>query len=192
MNVLIVMTKPSSDEPDKARAVHDIVHTASVSAAATTVQPVPLLDIMLITPIQIAMVQGVGRVHGYSLDKKSVLEILRTVRLSLVVQQTVLAAARLVPVLGTLVAISVAYALTYAVGEVSDYYFRSGRKTPADELRKRFTRIYKEKRKERVARYRKASSFKEDLDTLRKARSQHKISDEEFTQRRDEILRTSE
>ena len=45
-----------------------------------------------------------------------------------------MAAAKLIPFAGALITISMAYALTWAIGEVSDHYFRNGRGVPQSEL----------------------------------------------------------
>src|SRR5262252_5665825 len=133
----------ATDE-EKARAVKELVQVCSVAASALTIQPFPILDSALIAPVQIAMVQGIGRIHGYKLDKKSVLEILSTFGASLVAQNVIMAAAKLIPFLGWAVTISMAYALTYAIGEVSDFYFRNGRGVSSSELKTMFDRVYKE------------------------------------------------
>jgi uncharacterized protein (DUF697 family) len=98
----------------------------SIAAAAAAIPPVPLLDIALLAPIQTGMVQGIGRIYGQRLDRKSVLEILSTFGASLVSQSVIMAAAKLLPFFGWAAAVSMAYALTHAIGEVSDHYFRTG------------------------------------------------------------------
>jgi uncharacterized protein (DUF697 family) len=171
---------------DRARTVRDLVQACSLAAAAATVQPVPFLDLALITPIQIGMVQGIGRLRGYSLDMKSVFEMLRTLRVSMLTQSAILTAADLVPVLGSFVQISVAYAFTYALGEVTDYYFRTGRRTPADELRAMFKRIYKEKR--RGARYRDLKPKGAELERLKLSRKKGALTEAEFEAKKEQVL----
>src|SRR5688500_3829577 len=136
----------SASDAEKADAVRDLIQVCSIAAGAVAVQPIPLLDIALITPIQIGMVQGIGRVYGYTLDKKSVVEILSTLGASIVAQNVIIAAAKLIPFLGWVVGISMAYALTYAIGEVSDHYFKNGRGVQSSEMKSMFEKIYKEKR----------------------------------------------
>src|SRR5688572_9284800 len=109
-----------ASQDEKNAAVRDVVQVCSIAAAAVTIQPIPLLDTALISPIQIAMVQAIGRVHGYKLDKKSIVEILGTFGASLVAQNVIMAAAKLIPFAGALITISMAYALTWAIGDVSD------------------------------------------------------------------------
>ena len=67
------------DEAAKARAVHDVVQVASIAAAAVAVQPLPFVDLVVVTPIHVAMVQQIGRIRGFEIDGKSVLEILSSI-----------------------------------------------------------------------------------------------------------------
>lgn len=113
--------------PEERALAVKVVQACAVAAAALTIQPFPFVDIALITPIQVAMVQGIGKIYNQSLDQKSVLEILTSIGASLVAQQATIAAAKFVPGLGWIVAMSMAYAMTWAIGEVSEHWFRTGR-----------------------------------------------------------------
>ena len=173
---------------EREEAVRDVIQVCSVSAGAVTFQPIPLLDAALITPIQIAMVQAIGRIHGYQLDRKAIIEILSTFGASLVAQNAIMAAAKLVPILGWLVSISVAYALTYAIGEVSDHYFANGRGVPADDLRTMFKKVYKEKRKEKHEAHKGDKSLKQKLRQLKEAHESGLLTVEEFERKKAELL----
>jgi uncharacterized protein (DUF697 family) len=176
----------ASDE-EKQKAIKEVIQVCAVAAAAVTIQPFPVADVLLMSPIQIAMVQAIGRVHGHKLDKKSVLEIMSTVGASIVMQNVIMAAAKLVPILGSVVAISMGYALTYAIGEVSDYYFKNGRGVSSDELKSRFKKVYDEKKAEKE-RQAKDPKLKQKLDALKKAFEAGVISEEEFNQKKEDVL----
>src|SRR5687767_7027281 len=123
----------ATDE-EKSIAVRELVQVCSVAAGAVTIQPFPLIDTALIIPIQIGLVQGVGRIHGYkNLDNKAVLEMLSTFGASIVAQNLIMAAAKFIPFFGWVITISMGYALTWAIGEVSDHYFRNDRKVDEEE-----------------------------------------------------------
>ncbi len=175
-------------EEEKREAVKDVIQVCSVAAGAVAFQPIPFIDTVLISPIQIAMVQAIGRIHGSKLDKKSVLEILSTFGASLVAQNVLMAAAKFVPFAGWMVAIAMAYALTYAIGEVSDYYFSHGRGVPQDDLRTMFDRVYKEKKKEKTAAHKDNETLKDKLDQLREARMSELITEEEFERKKEDLL----
>ena len=116
-----------ASEEEVAQSLKEVKEVCSVAAAAVAVQPFPFIDVALLSPIQIAEVQAIARVYGHRLDKRSVLEILSTFGASVLAQNAVIGAAKLIPFAGWALGISMAYALTYAVGEASDYYFRTGR-----------------------------------------------------------------
>ncbi|OGQ21675.1 MAG: hypothetical protein A2138_13405 [Deltaproteobacteria bacterium RBG_16_71_12] len=177
----------ASDE-EKAAAAHEVIQVCAVAAAAVTIQPFPVADVLLLSPIQIGMVQAIGRIHGRTLDKKTVLEILSTVGASILAQNVIMAAAKLIPVLGSVVAMSMGYALTYAIGEVSDLYFKHGSALSSSELKSRFRSIYETKKKEKEHAA-KDPKLKEKLDALNKAFEAGVLSKEEFEAKKEEVLK---
>jgi uncharacterized protein (DUF697 family) len=177
----------ATDEERKA-AVKEVITVCAVAASAVTIQPFPVADVVLMSPIQMAMVQAIGRVHGHKLDKKAILEILSTFGASLIAQNVIMAAAKLVPFLGSIVAMSMAYALTFAIGEVSDYYFTHGRGVPASELKERFQSIYKEKKAEKERAAKDNKLLKQKLDALKKAFEQGVLTEEEFNKKKEDAL----
>ena len=179
-----------SDATDEEReeAVREVIAVCSLASSAVSIQPFPLVDVALITPIQIGMVQAIGRVHDHDLDRKSVLEILTTLGASIVAQNAMMAAAKCIPVLGWLMALSMAYALTHAIGEVSDHYFRQGRGVSPDRLRSMFRKAYHEKRVEKEREHRGNRSLDRKLTLLKKLHSEGLLTDEEFEAKKQELL----
>ncbi len=177
-----------ASEQEKTTAVRELVQVCSVAAGAMTIQPFPLVDTALIIPIQIGLVQGIGKIHGYSLDRKSILEILGTFGASIVAQNLIMAAAKLIPFFGWVVTISMAYALTWAIGEVSDHYFRNGRNVDDAELRTMFDRIYKSKKEEKSKEHKRDSTLKTKLEELKEARKSGLLTEEEFEAKKAAVL----
>jgi uncharacterized protein (DUF697 family) len=177
-----------ASEDEKTRAVKELVQVCSVAAGAVTFQPFPLVDTVLITPIQIGLVQGIGKIHGYKLDTKSILEMFGTFGASIVAQNLIMAAAKLIPFVGWVITISMGYALTWAVGEVSDHYFRNGRRVDEAELKAMFERIYKTKKAEKTEQHKADKTLKEKLEQLKRARADGLLTDEEFETKKAEIL----
>ncbi len=173
---------------EKQRAVEQLVRVCSVAAGAVTIQPIPFVDTALITPIQIAMVQGIGKIHGYKLDTKSIIEMLGTFGASIVAQNLIMGAAKFIPFFGWVVSISIAYALTWAIGEVSDHYFRNGRTVDEAELKAMFERIYKSKKDEKTAEHKGDKSLKVKLEELTKAHKDGLLTQEEFEAKKAELL----
>ena len=176
----------SPEERDE--AVSNMVNVCSVAAAAVAIQPIPFLDMALIAPIQIGLVQAVARIYGYHLDKKAVLEVLSAFGASIVAQNVIMAACKFVPFLGWVVAPSMAFALTWALGEVADHYFRNGRGVPTEELRDMFKKAYKNKRAEKEAANKDNSTLKERLHQLKDAFEAGLIDEETFARKKEDLL----
>jgi len=136
-------------DSEKLAAVRDVTVASSVAAAAIAVQPVPFLDVALLAPIHIAMVQAIGRVHGYKLDTKSVVEMLATFGGSIVTRGVLGSVVKVIPVFGWAASASMAYAMTYAIGEASHAYFACGRGLSSSELQRLFRSVYEAKRAEK-------------------------------------------
>jgi uncharacterized protein (DUF697 family) len=180
----------SASEAEKTQAVRDVIQVCSLAAGAVAIQPIPFADIALVSPIQIGLAQAIGRIHGHHLDRKSVVEILSTFGASIVAQNVIMAAAKFVPFIGWAVGPSMAYALTYAVGEVSDFYFRSGRGVSPDDLRSMFERIYKQKRSEKETAAKGNETLKEKLEQLQEAFTSGLITEAEFAAKKEELLKS--
>lgn len=178
----------SATDAEREAATKEVITVCAVAASAVTIQPFPVADVVLMSPIQIAMVQAIGKVHGHRLEKKSILEILSTFGASLIAQNVIIAAAKIVPFFGSIVAMSMAYALTFAIGEVSDMYFRKGSSVSADELKEKFQEIYKEKKAEKEREAKGNKTLKTKLDNLKKAYESGVLTEEEFTKKKEEVL----
>lgn len=181
-----------ADATDEQRtaAVKELVQVCSVAASAMTIQPFPLLDTALIAPIQIAMVQGIGKIHGHKLDSKSILEMLSTFGASIVAQNVIMAAAKLIPFVGWVVTISMAYAMTWAIGEVSDHYFRNDRKVDEGELKAMFERVYKAKKAEKTEQHKGDKALRDKLELLKKAHADGLLTEAEFEAKKAALLAT--
>jgi uncharacterized protein (DUF697 family) len=178
----------SASDAERDEAVKKVIQACAVAATAVTVQPFPFVDTALLAPIQIAMVQAVGRIRGFQLDGKSVLEILSTLGASIVAQNAMMAAAKFIPFLGWAVTMSMAYALTWAIGEVSDHYFRNDRKVDEHELKAMFERVYKAKKDEKAAQHKRDGSLKARLEELKEARAAGLLTEEEFEAKKAALL----
>jgi len=177
-----------ASDAEKARATRELIQVCAVAAGAMTVQPIPLVDTALIAPIQIGLVQGIGKIHGYKLDRTSILEIISTFGASIVAQNLIMAAAKLIPFFGWVITISMAYALTWAIGEVSEHYFRNGRNVDEGELKAMFERVYKTKKDEKAAEHKRNRSLKQKLEQLKEAKRAGLLSDEEFEAKKAALL----
>ena len=177
----------ATDE-QKRIAVRDVITVASVASAALAVQPIPLVDLAILAPIHVGMVRAIGAIHGYRLDAKAVLEMLSSLGASLLARAAVLSAVRLVPFVGWAVAIPMAYATTWSIGEVADHYFRTGRGVGPERMRELFERCYETKKREKEQSHKAQGSLRERLRQLVEAREAGLIDEPEFQRKKEEIL----
>ena len=186
---------------EKARAVSQLIRMTSAAAAVSALQPIPFVDTAILTPMQHRMVQSIATVHGYHLDRKDVREMFRAFRPRVVQSQLTIGLAKsvpLVPVIFDAIAVSVAYALTFAVGEASDQHFRSQRLTSPDEMRasleaiyrETFERAFQQKRNELRAMFR-SPEIRREVEALKKAHRDGEMDEAEKERRMDEILTRS-
>lgn len=179
----------SATEPERLAAVRDVTIVCSVAAAAVTVQPVPLLDIALLAPIHIGMVQAIAQVHGHKLDAKSVVEVLATFGGTLVTRSILGSVVKVIPVFGWAASASMAYAMTYAIGEVSHCYFLSGRGLSSSQLRSMFRSVYDAKRAEKAGAARANETLKEKLRQITDAFEAGLLTEEEYREKKEQVLK---
>jgi uncharacterized protein (DUF697 family) len=153
-----------ASEEEKNRAVDRAIRTSSARAAVVVLQPVSFVDVATLTPLQKKMVENIGRIRDCG-DSDAAAGILRALFGRLVAPHLAIAGVKCipgVPVLPTLVAASVAYAMTYAIGKVSDDFFCEKPALPARELRARFRAVFRQ-------------TFEQALREVRGARSERVI-----------------
>jgi uncharacterized protein (DUF697 family) len=179
----------SATGPEKLAAVRDVTIVCSVAAAAVTVQPVPLLDIALLAPIHVGMVQAIGQVHGHKLDAKSVVEVLATFGGTIVTRSILGSVVKIIPVFGWAASASMAYAMTYAIGEVSHCYFQSGRGLSSSQLRSMFRAVYDAKRAEKAGAAKANETLKEKLRQITDAYEAGLLTEEEYREKKEQALK---
>jgi uncharacterized protein (DUF697 family) len=149
-----------ASEEEKTRVVEETVRMSSSRAALVVLQPLPLVDGALLTPLHRKMVQCIGRVRGHP-EQEATDAIFRALLGRLVAPHLTIAGIKcipFVPVLPDILAMSVAYALTYTLGTVSDDCFRVPALPPPPEIRTRFDAIYRRKL---------AVTYREKLDEVK-------------------------
>jgi uncharacterized protein (DUF697 family) len=137
----------------------------------------------------VAMVQAIGQVHGHKLDAKSVVEVLATFGGSIVTRSVLGSVVKVVPVFGWAASASMAYAMTYAIGEVSHCYFKSGRGLSANELRSLFRSVYDAKRAEKAEAAKASETLKEKLRQLTDAYEAGLLTEEEYRKKKEDVLK---
>ncbi len=175
-------------EEEKATLIAQTIRASAIAAGAVTIQPIPLLDLALVTPIQATMVQTIGNIRGHKMDARTVMELMGTFGTGIATQQLVIAASKFVPVIGWAASITTAYAMTWAIGEVSDEYFANDRKMSNVELNRMFQKVFKTKKAEKQASAGASNTLKSKLNQLTAAREADLISEAEFTAKKEQLL----
>jgi uncharacterized protein (DUF697 family) len=134
-------------------------------------------------------VQAIGQVHGHKLDAKSVVEVLATFGGSIVTRSVLGSVVKVIPVFGWAASASMAYAMTYAIGEVSHCYFASGRGLSSSELRSMFRTVYDAKRAEKAASAKSSDTLTERLRQVTQAYESGLLTEEEYRKKKEDVLK---
>lgn len=169
-----VLDKMVEDEnvPEEVR-VGRIINFTALSCALVATQPLPVADIVILTPMQVAMIYGLARAMKVPMRKEDGPEVLATilsvVGWGLLAQHGVIALYKIgIPFLGAVTTIPFVYAATIAIGSVAKVVLKSRQEKV--ELRKEYLR---ELWKNSVTQAKAAAarmtiqSMKQELDYLR-------------------------
>lgn len=134
---------PSLQSPrDKAR---DIARSFSLWAAGIVLFPIPFSDLVLLMPIQTAMVISIGKAYGVKdPPEKTLAHIAAACGASVFGQITTLFVSNLIPIIGKLVSAPFVYGWTYGLGEVAIRYFESQGQLSKDEMKTLFRQVSKD------------------------------------------------
>jgi uncharacterized protein (DUF697 family) len=153
-----VTATPSSPEKPDPAALDARILDAAILNGALELLPESLAT-MAIVPLQMKLVFDVGRAHGYELDRGHVTELLATVGAGVTGQAIEQVGRKILGgILGSIggrmlgglgrqaVSSGVAFATTYALGQVAREYYASGRRLDAARLKAAFQRMLDEAR----------------------------------------------
>ncbi len=149
---------PSSPRKPDPAALDARILNAAILNGALELLPESLAT-MAIIPLQMRLVYDVGLAHGYALDRGHVTELLATVGAGVTGQAVEQVGRRILGgILGSIggrmlgglgrqaVSSGVAFATTYALGQVAREYYASGRRIDAAQLKVVFQRMLEEAR----------------------------------------------
>ncbi len=189
-----------ASEQEKTSAAQDVIRNSSAAAAFVAMQPLAVVDSATITPIQYKMVQALARLRGSAAGVKEVhRQVFKPLGKKIVGRNAALAGAKimpLIPVVPHLFGVSIAYALTATIGQLSDEYFSLGRMMPSEELvtrfddvyRQQYERTYKQKRNELKAMWGPAARRRQ-VGALKTERREGKLTDDQFDRRLEDLLK---
>lgn len=151
------------NELDKARQT---VRRFSLAAAGIVIMPTPFAHLVLLIPVQSAMVIKIARIFGTQDPPEKILAyIAATSGVSVFGQVSALILSSLVPIVGGLVSAPFIYGWTYGLGEVAIRYFQAQGEMSDEEMQA----VFKEASKQGQKMYKKEKklSKQESLEELR-------------------------
>lgn len=127
---------------EREAAVTDVIRVSSLGAAAVSVTPVPLADVVMALPMQAAMVVAVGHIKGREVSRTESFTIARelstVIGTHMLARQAFVALSRLLfPGMAGFLLAPWTFAITYGMGRVAEAYFDDPN-APADKLKARF------------------------------------------------------
>ena len=137
------------DESEREERARKLTETAGYAAAALTIIPLPGTELLGVTSIHVAMVVGIGQIHGADISKDSALDLVMrigtTVGVSMVGSRLATTAAKLLlPGFGGLLSAPFIYATTIAIGAVAERYFVNEGELSSEELKDLYKRTVRE------------------------------------------------
>ena len=166
----------------KERRVRALVYAKAAVCAGFALTPAPVADIIVITPIQIAMVTAIGYLHGVQLTKKRVIEFMTTVAAAAGFREAARQLIKLVPGYGSAVSAGVAFAGTLALGEAANLWFKNQMQVDADELRRVFQERAETAQEEYESHADESEAVRPKLESLRTRLEAGEITQDEFDQ----------
>jgi uncharacterized protein (DUF697 family) len=123
-------------EEDPLERAHATVRSFSLWAAGIVLFPVPFSELVLLIPVQTAMILSLARIFGVQDPPEKILAyIAATSGVSVFGQVTMLIVINLFPFVGKLVGAPFIYGWTYGLGEVAIRYFQSQGQITGDEMK---------------------------------------------------------
>jgi uncharacterized protein (DUF697 family) len=135
---------PASPNAARDRA-REIARNFSLWAAGIVLFPIPFSDLVLLMPIQTAMVIYIGKAYGVKdPPEKTLAHIAAACGASVFGQITTLFVTNLIPIIGKMVSAPFVYGWTYGLGEVAIRYFEMQGEISQDEMKDLFKQVSKQ------------------------------------------------
>jgi small GTP-binding protein len=173
-----------ADSALKERRIRALIYSKAGICAAVALAPIPVADILVLTPIQMAMVTTIGYFHGVEVSAERAGELMGVMGVSVGLREAARQLVKLVPGYGLVVSAAIAFAGTVALGETAHLWFSRQMKVDAHELKELFSRVAGKAKQEYALRADRESAGDErvraEVDALREKLARGAISQAEF------------
>ena len=182
----------------KERRIRTLIYSKAGVCAAVALAPIPVADILVLTPIQMAMVATIGYFHGVEVSADRAGELMGVMGAGVGLREAARQLVKLVPGYGLVVSAGIAFAGTVALGETAHLWFSRQMKVDANDLKELFSRVASKAKQEYVLRTEKESAtdraaaerVRAEVDALRAKLARGVISQTEFDRAMAEIDRS--
>jgi small GTP-binding protein len=172
----------------KERRIRTLIYSKAGVCAAVALAPIPVADILVLTPIQMAMVATIGYFHGVEVSAERAGELMGVMGASVGLREAARQLVKLVPGYGLVVSAGIAFAGTVALGETAHVWLSRQMKVAAQDLKELFSRVAAKAKHEYALRGEKASDEERaadervhaEVEALRAKRDAGTISEAEF------------
>ncbi|MCW8132983.1 MAG: hypothetical protein KIS92_21730 [Planctomycetota bacterium] len=130
--------EPVADPRAREDQVDHVVMKYGILTAAIGALPVPFVDMIMnagVVVLQTKMIHDIGQLHGVKSSDEEVRDAFAGLGLGAGVRVALISLIKIVPIWGSIVGATTAFATTYALGRVADRYFQAGGKLNAQELK---------------------------------------------------------
>jgi small GTP-binding protein len=181
----------------KERRIRTLIYSKAGICAAVALAPIPVADILVLTPIQMAMVTTIGYFHGVEVSAERAGELMGVMGASVGLREAARQLVKLVPGYGLAVSAAIAFAGTVALGETAHLWFSRQMKVDAHELKELFARVAGKAKQDYALRAERetagdragAERVRAEVDALREKLARGNISQAEFDKAMIEIER---
>ena len=119
----------------KEKRIRQLIYSKAGVCAGVALVPIPVADLLVLTPIQIAMVTAIGYLHGIEVTSDRAAELMGVVGAGIGFREAARQLVKLVPGYGSAVSAAIAFAGTVALGETAHLWFKRQMKVDASDLR---------------------------------------------------------
>ncbi|GAK50299.1 GTP-binding protein HSR1-related protein [Candidatus Moduliflexus flocculans] len=178
-NAFIAQQK--ADFTIKETRIRALIYSKAMICASVAAIPIPIADIVVLTPIQIAMVTTIGYFYGIEITKERVVELMGTLGAGVGLREAARQLVKLIPGYGSFVSASVAFTGTVALGEAANLWFKKKMTIHAEELRAIFQNTANKAKEEYNKEYSaRQSQNQHEIERLRNDLERGRITKDEF------------
>src|SRR5438477_4736433 len=112
------------DSKMKEKRIRALIYSKAGVCAAVALAPIPVADILILTPIQMAMVATIGYFHGIEVTPDRAAELMGVMGAGVGLREAARQLVKWVPGYGMAVSASIAFAGTVALGEAANVWFK--------------------------------------------------------------------